>query len=178
MLNAIGPVWDGNEVWLVTGGGELFGVFPNVHATAFSGFYLALRLLLASLIFRAVAIEFRSKRPELWWRRVWDVSFAGGRILSSRLIGAALGNIAWGVPIDAQGEFAGTWLGLLTPYPNIIYSLPAPENSLTIYNAASSLKTLGIMLIIAAIGIPVVVAYTVSIYWIFRGKVNVDRMSY
>jgi cytochrome d ubiquinol oxidase subunit II len=295
MINAIGPVWDGNEVWLVTGGGALFAAFPNVYATVFSGFYLALMLLLASLIFRAVAIEFRSKQPMRWWRRTWDVGFSAGSILSALLIGTALGNIAWGVPVDAQGEFAGTFLGLLTPYPllvgvttlalfmmhgaiygvlktegglhdklrqwamnciiffvicavtltmatllyvphmaarvrenpwlfsvalanmlaianiprefhhgrdgqaflsscaaivtlmalfalnifpNLVYSLPAPENSLNIYNAASSPKTLGIMLVIAGIGVPVVIAYTVSIYWIFRGKVKVDRMSY
>jgi len=295
MLNSIGPVWDGNEVWLVTGGGALFAAFPNVYATVFSGFYLALMLLLAALIFRAVAIEFRSKREEYWWRQMWDLSFSIGSILSALLIGTALGNIAWGVPVDANGEFAGTFPGLLKPYPllvgvttvalfmmhgaiygvmktekelhdklriwavrciiffvicavtltmatllfvphmavrvkehpwmfsialanmlaianiprefhhkrdglaflsscaaiitlmalfalnifpNLVYSQPEPENSLTIYNAASSHKTLGIMLTIACIGIPVVLAYTVSIYWIFRGKVKIDRMSY
>ena len=295
MLNAIGPVWDGNEVWLVTGGGALFAAFPNVYATVFSGFYLALYLLLAALIFRAVAIEFRSKRPEHWWRQTWDIGFAVGSILSSLLIGVALGNIAWGIPIDANGEFAGTFLSLLKPYPllvgvttvalfmmhgaiygvmktegtlhdklrgwamnsiiffvicatmltmatllyvphmaarvrdnpwlfsvvlanmlaianiprefhhgndgraflsscaaiitlmalfalnifpNLVYSLPNPENSLNIHNAASSPTTLKIMLVIACIGLPVVLAYTVSIYWIFRGKVKLDRMSY
>ena len=295
MLNAIGPVWDGNEVWLVTGGGALFAAFPNVYATVFSGFYLALYLLLAALIFRAVAIEFRSKRPERWWRQTWDIGFAAGSVLSSLLIGVALGNIAWGVPIDEHGEFAGTFLGLLKPYPllvgvttvalfmmhgaiygvmktegalhdklrgwamnsiiffvicattltmatllyvphlaarvrdnpwlfsvalanmlaianiprefhhgndgkaflsscaaivtlmalfalnifpNLVFSQPDPENSLNIYNAASSPKTLGIMLVIACIGLPVVLAYTASIYWIFRGKVKLDRMSY
>jgi cytochrome d ubiquinol oxidase subunit II len=295
MLNSIGPVWDGNEVWLVTGGGALFAAFPNVYATVFSGFYLALMLLLAALIFRGVAIEFRSKRPERWWRQMWDVSFCIGSVLSALLIGTALGNIGWGVPVDANGEFAGTFLGLLKPYPllvgvttvalfmmhgaiygvmktekelhdklriwavrciiffvicavtltmatllfvphltlrvkehpwmfsialanmlaianiprefhhkrdglafisscaaiitlmalfalnifpNLVYSQPEPENSLNIYNAASSHKTLGIMLVIACIGIPVVLAYTASIYWIFRGKVKVDRMSY
>lgn len=295
MINSIGPVWDGNEVWLVTGGGALFAAFPNVYATVFSGFYLALILLLAALIFRAVAIEFRSKQPMRWWRQMWDIGFAGGSILSSLLIGVALGNIAWGVPIDDRGEFAGTFLGLLTPYPllvgvttvalfmmhgaiygamktegglhdklrvwamrciiffvicavtltmatllyvphlaarvrdnpwlfgvalmnmlaianiprefhhgrdrlaflsscaailtlmvlfglnmfpNLVYSQPWPENSLTIDNAASSPKTLGIMLVIACIGVPVVIAYTVCIYWIFRGKVKLDRMSY
>jgi cytochrome d ubiquinol oxidase subunit II len=295
VLRSIGPVWDGNEVWLVTGGGALFAAFPNVYATVFSGFYLALYLLLAALIFRAVAIEFRSKRPERWWRQTWDIGFAAGSILSSLLIGVALGNIAWGVPIDEHGEFAGTFLGLLKPYPllvgvttvalfmmhgaiygvmktegklhdklrawamnsiiffvicattltmatllyvphlsarvrenpwlfsvallnmlsianiprefhhgrdgraflsscaaiitlmalfavdsfpNLVYSLPHPENSLTIYNAASSPKTLGIMLVIAGIGVPLVLAYTICIYWIFRGKVKLDRMSY
>jgi cytochrome d ubiquinol oxidase subunit II len=295
LLNSIGPVWDGNEVWLVTGGGALFAAFPNVYATAFSGFYFAFILLLASLIFRAVAIEFRSKQPMFWWRQMWDISFAVGSILSAFLIGVALGNVAWGIPIDANGEFAGTFFGLLRPYPlllgvttvaifmmhgaiygvmktegafhnklrawamnaiiffvisaaittmatllyvphiaarvrenpwlfslvlinmlaianiprefhrrhdglafisscaaivslmtlfglnqypNMLYSLPNPENSLTIYNSASSSKTLGIMLVIAAIGVPIVLTYTVCIYWIFRGKVKIDRMSY
>src|SRR5512146_69716 len=94
MLNSIGPVWDGNEVWLVTGGGALFAAFPEVYATVFSGFYFALILLLFALIFRAVAIEFRSKEPMLWWRRMWDVSFAAGSVLAALLIGIAMGNLA------------------------------------------------------------------------------------
>lgn len=295
MLNAIGPVWDGNEVWLVTGGGALFAAFPAVYATVFSGFYLAFMLLLAALIFRAVAIEFRSKQPMRWWRQMWDVGFAFGSVLSSFLIGVAMGNIAWGIPIDDRGEFAGTFLGLLHPYalllgittvalfamhgalyvvmktegelhdkvrgwvnntiiffiicyaittmatllyvphmaarvrahpwlfsvalvnmlaianipreihrgrdfraflsscvamialmtlfglemfPHMVLSNPNEANSLTIYNACSSQKTLGIMLTIALIGVPIVLAYTVSIYWIFRGKVKLDKMSY
>jgi cytochrome d ubiquinol oxidase subunit II len=295
LLNAIGPVWDGNEVWLVTGGGALFAAFPNVYATVFSGFYLAFILLLVALIFRAVAIEFRSKQPMRWWRQMWDVGFAGGSVLSSFLIGVAMGNIAWGIPLDERGEFAGSFWDLLHPYsillgvttvalfamhgaiyaalktegelheqlrgwinhtiiffvmcyaittmatllyvphmaarvranpwlfsialvnmlaianiprevtrrrdgraflsscvamlalmtlfglemyPHLILSNPHPERSLTIYNAASSPKTLGIMLTIAFIGVPLVLAYTVSIYWIFRGKVKLDRMSY
>src|SRR5512140_2272094 len=116
MLNAIGPVWDGNEVWLVTGGGALFAAFPNVYATVFSGFYMAFVLLLVALIFRAVAIEFRSKQPMRWWRQMWDIGFSAGSILSSLLIGVAMGNIAWGIPIDDRGEFAGGFLGLLHPY--------------------------------------------------------------
>ena len=295
MLNSIGPVWDGNEVWLVTGGGALFAAFPNVYATVFSGFYLAFMLLLVALIFRAIAIEFRSKQPMRWWRQMWDVGFAFGSVLSSFLIGVAMGNIAWGVPIDERGEFAGTFLGLLHPYalllgittvalfamhgsiyvvmktegelhdkvrgwinhtiiffiicyavttmatliyvphmaarvrgnpwlftvalvnmlaianipremhkgndfraflssccamialmtlfglemfPHMVLSNPNPENSLTIYNAASSQKTLGIMLVIAMIGVPVVLTYTVCIYRIFRGKVKLDKTSY
>jgi cytochrome d ubiquinol oxidase subunit II len=294
LLNAIGPVWDGNEVWLVTGGGALFAAFPNVYATVFSGFYLAFVLLLVALIFRAVAIEFRSKQPMRWWRQMWDAGFAAGSLLSSFLIGVAMGNIAWGVPIDARGEFAGTFWTLLKPYPimlgittvalfmmhgaiylllktdgplhiklrgwinntiiffiicyavttmatllyvphmaarvrtnpwlfsivllnmlaianipreihrgrdwraflssctamlalmglfglemypNLVLSDPV-ANSLNIVNAASSPKTLGIMLTIALIGMPIVLAYTVSIYWIFRGKVKLDKMSY
>jgi cytochrome d ubiquinol oxidase subunit II len=295
MLNAIGPVWDGNEVWLVTGGGALFAAFPNVYATVFSGFYLAFVLLLVALIFRAVAIEFRGKQPMRWWRQMWDIGFSAGSLVSSLLIGVAMGNIAWGVPIDARGEFDGTFLGLLHPYallvgvttvalfmmhgaiyalmktegalhdklrdwvtnciiffvicyaittlatllyaphlaarvranpwlfsivlanllaianipreihhgrdgraflsscaamialmglfglemfPNLVLSNPDPGHSLNIYNAASSPKTLGIMLTIALIGVPLVLAYTVSIYWIFRGKVKLDKMSY
>ena len=295
MLNAIGPVWDGNEVWLVTGGGALFAAFPNVYATVFSGFYLAFVLLLVALIFRAVAIEFRSKQPMLWWRRMWDIGFSAGSILSSLLIGVAMGNIAWGIPLDEHGEFAGTFWSLLGPYPlllgvtttalfmmhgtiyalmktegalhdrlrgwinnaiiffiicyavttmatllyvphmaarvranpwlfsialanmlaianipreihhgrdwraflsscaamfalmglfglemypNLVLSNPDVANSLDIHNAASSHKTLGIMLTIALIGVPVVLAYTASIYWIFRGKVKLDKMSY
>src|ERR1035437_5501561 len=115
-LNAIGPVWDGNEVWLVTGGGALFAAVPNVYATGFFGFYLAFMALLCALIFRAVAIEFRSKHPSPRWRALWDGSFALGSLGSTLLIGIAMGNIAWGVPIDAHGEFAGTFLGLLHPY--------------------------------------------------------------
>ncbi len=295
MLNSIGPVWDGNEVWLVTGGGALFAAFPNVYATVFSGFYLAFVLLLFALIFRAVAIEFRSKQPMYWWRQMWDISFAVGSIVSSLLIGVAIGNMALGIPLDANGEYAGTFLGLLKPYPlllgittvalfmmhgaiygvmktegefhdklrrwsmnciiffvicaatttmatllyvprmaarlhdypwlfsiavlnmlaianiprefhrgkdwmaflsscatmatlmllfginaypNLVYSTPNPENSLNIINAASSQKTLGIMLVIACIGVPIVLAYTACIYWIFRGKVKVGRTSY
>lgn len=295
LLNAIGPVWDGNEVWLIAGGAALFAAFPNVYATVFSGFYLAVMFLAAALIFRAVAIEFRGKQPMRWWRRMWDASFAFGSVLSSFLLGVALGNIAWGVPIDERGELAGTFLDLLGPYPlllglttvalftmhgaiyaviktegelqqtlrrwlnpavvffiicyavttmttllyvphmadnvrenpwllsvvllnmlaianipreihkgrdfraflsscaaivalmavfalemfpNLVFSNPNPENSLTAYNAASSQKTLGIMLIIAAIGMPPVLAYTAAIYWIFRGKVKLDRTSY
>jgi cytochrome d ubiquinol oxidase subunit II len=295
MLNAIGPIWDGNEVWLVTGAGALFAAFREVYATVFSGFYLAFMLFLFALIFRAVAIEFRSKQPMRWWRRGWDIGFSGGSIVASILIGMAMGNIAYGVPIDSEGEFAGTLLGLLNPYaillgittlalfmmhgsiyvvmktegelqllvrrwinrtmiffiisyaittmatllyvphmaervrsspwlfsfvminmlaianipreihhgrdfraflsscvamialmtlfgmemfPHLVLSNPDPANSLTIYNSSSSQKTLGIMLTIAVLGIPIVLAYTVSIYWIFRGKVKLDRMSY
>jgi len=295
MLNAIGPVWDGNEVWLVTAGGALFAAFPDVYATVFSGFYLALILLLLALIFRGVAIEFRSKQPMRWWRQMWDVSFCAGSVLSALLIGVALGNVAWGLPVDAHGELALSFFDLLTPYPllvgvttlaafmmhgaiygamktegplhdklrawamrciiffvicsvtltmatllyvphlairvrdnpwlfsvallnmlsianiprefhrgtdrmafvsscgaiitlmalfalnlfpDIIYNPQHPEYSLTIHNAASSAKTLRIMLVIACLGIPAVLAYTVCIYWIFRGKVKLDRVSY
>jgi len=295
MINSIGPVWDGNEVWLVTGGGALFAAFPHVYATVFSGFYDAFILLLFMLIFRAVAIEFRSKQPMLWWRKMWDIAFSVASFLIAFLMGVALANIITGVPIGPDKEFMGSFLSLINPYtvlvgittvalfmmhgaiysvmktdgelqkklrswvnntiiffvicyatvtmatliyfphmvenfralpvlfivallnmlaianipreiskgrefrafissaasiaallllfaigifPNIVYSNPIPENSLNIYNAASSDKTLTIMIIIALIGIPFVFAYTISIYWIFRGKVKIDEMSY
>jgi len=296
MLNAIGPIWDGNEVWLVTGVGALFAAFREVYATVFSGFYLAFILFLFSLIFRAVAIEFRSKQPMRWWRWMWDILFSLGSLGASVLIGIMMGNIAWGIPLDASGEYAGTLTDLFTRpyawcvavttvalfamhgsiymvmktegqmhdkirgwinnciilfimcyatttmatllfvphmtalfkdhpalfaiailnmlaianipreiyhrrdflaflsscaaiaallglfglglYPNMVYSLPNPEYSLTIYSGASSQKTLKIMLILALTGVPMVLAYTVGIYWIFRGKVSLDANSY
>jgi cytochrome d ubiquinol oxidase subunit II len=295
MINSIGPVWDGNEVWLVTGGGALFAAFPHVYATVFSGFYSAFMLLLFMLIFRAVAIEFRSKRPMRWWRQMWDVAFSIASILIAFIMGVALGNIVTGIPLGADKEFIGNFWDMINPYtvsvgittialfmmhgsiyavmktegelqqkirgwinnaiiffvicyitttmatliyfphmikhfkefpllfilailnmlaianipreiskgkeffaflsscasivallalfafglfPNIVYSSPNPEYSLTIYNAASSQKTLKIILIIALSGIPFVIAYTISIYWIFRGKVKLNNMSY
>jgi len=295
MINSIGPVWDGNEVWLVTGGGALFAAFPKVYATVFSGFYMAFMIFLFGLIFRAVAIEFRSKQPMRWWRNFWDISFSVSSIVSSFIMGVALGNIIRGIPLNAEGEFIGNFWTLINPYailvgittvalftmhgsiyvalktegelqrkvrgwvrstmiffilcyitttmitltylphmivyfkeypilfalpflnmlaianipreiihgrdayaflsssaamiallaifgigifPNLVYSLPNPENSLTLYNAASSAKTLRIILTIALMGVPLVLAYTVSIYWIFRGKVKLDAMSY
>lgn len=100
LLNAIGPVWDGNEVWLVTAGGALFAAFPNVYATLFSGFYLPFMLLLTALIFRAVSIEFRSKQAHGVWRQVWDVCFFIGSLLASLLLGVLVGNLAWGIPLE------------------------------------------------------------------------------
>ncbi len=295
LINAIGPVWDGNEVWLVTSGGALFAAFPDVYATVFSGFYTAFMLLLFVLIFRAVAIEFRSKQEAKWWRQMWDVLFSIASIFIAFLMGVALGNIVTGVPVGADKEFAGSFFGLITPYtvlvgitttalfmmhgaiylvmktegeiqkkvkgwvnnsiiffvicyvsttmatliyfphmtqhfkdtpflfilallnmlaianipreiyhgrefkaflsscasiaallalfaagifPNLVSSTINPEYSLTIYNAASSQKTLSTMLTIAIIGMPFVIGYTFIIYWIFRGKVKLDKMSY
>ena len=294
-LNSIGPVWDGNEVWLVTGGGALFAAFPDVYATVFSGFYVAFMLLLFVLIFRAVAIEFRSKQENRRWRSSWDFAFSLSSIIIALLMGIALGNIIAGIPLDSSKEFAGTFIGLLNPYslmvgvttvalfmmhgaiylvmktegelqekvrswvnntiiffvicfvtvtmatliyypgmvshfkdnpalfliavlnmlaianipreihkgrefkaflssassiglllllfaigifPNIVLSNPNPENSLTLYNAASSQKTLMVMFIVALIGMPFVVAYTVIIHKIYKGKVKLDETSY
>ena len=293
-LNSIGPVWDGNEVWLVVGGGVLFAAFPEVYATLFSGFYPAFMLVLAFLILRAVSIEFRSKRPAAAWRTFWDWVFGLASLLLALLLGVAFGNIARGVPIDAGHNIRFAPLGLVHPYAllvgvtavamlaqhgaiylalktegdlqrrvrkatdrllaafivlvaitglaTIIYAphLAGPfrqiwplilpigavlaianvfrENrrhnetaafasssvgialllatvgvgqypavlasslnssySLTLYNSMSSQLTLTVMLIIAVIGIPLVIAYTVGVYWLFRGKVSLGERSY
>lgn len=294
LLNSIGPVWDGNEVWLVTGGGALFAAFPHVYASVFSAFYDAFMLLLLVLIFRAISIEFRSKYPSPKWRRNWDIAFCVSSYLIALLAGVALGNIVVGVPLDKNYELHTNVLDLITPYtvlvgittvslfmmhgaiyllmktegeiqarirlwvnntmifyimcyvslsmitllyvphmaeklrqqplffivalinmfavanipreitknrptnafisssiniiclmglfaiglfPNLVPAVD-PANSLNIYNAASSPKTLKIMLIFALLGVPVVLAYTISIYWIYRGKVKLDEMSY
>jgi cytochrome d ubiquinol oxidase subunit II len=119
-MNSIGPVWDGNEVWLVTGGGALFAAFPDAYATAFSGFYLAFMLLLAALIFRAVAMEFRSKRPQRWWRSMWDMAFFLSSSVSSLLFGVAVGNMIQGIPIGPDKEYVGTFIELLNPYALVV----------------------------------------------------------
>lgn len=295
VLNAIGPVWDGNEVWIVIGGGALFAGFPIAYAAIFSAFYIPLMLFLVALIFRAVAIEFRSKEPMPWWRRMWDVAFSISSILIAFLLGVVLGNILYGIPLDEQYVFRGSFLDFLNPYallvgvttvalfsmqgglylimktedrlfdrlytlsrgaviffvisflittfysllyvphlgepirsnpllfglpvamllvianiprqltkrryfsaflssslaiafllvlvaveifPNLIYNPMDPEQSLTIHAAAASNKSLGIMLTIAAIGVPLVAAYTTFVFWTFRGKVKMDEMSY
>jgi cytochrome bd ubiquinol oxidase subunit II len=295
LMNSIGPLWDGNEVWLVTFGGALFATMPHAYATAFSGFYLAFMLLLCALIFRAVSMEFRSKAAWNWWRKMWDWSFFAASTLATFLFGVAVGNSIQGIPIGADKEFAGKFFDLLHPYallvgilavalfamhgaiylylktegelqqkikhwiwttfgifmtlyilttivtlvrlphvtknfetmppawlavllnilaianipraiykekpfyafvsssltiaalvflfgmalfPNLIVSSIASDYNLTIYNAASSQKTLGITLLIAIIGMPIVLIYTAIVYWIFRGKVELGKFSY
>jgi len=116
MLNSIGPVWDGNEVWLITAGGALFAAFPHVYATAFSGFYMPFILLLIALIFRAVSIEFRSKEPGKGWRQFWDIGFSIGSIIAAILFGIAIGNVIIGFNIGSDMEYQGTFLDLITPY--------------------------------------------------------------
>jgi cytochrome bd ubiquinol oxidase subunit II len=294
-INAIGPVWDGNEVWLLTGGGALFAAFPVVYATVFSGFYLALMLLLVALILRAVSLEFRSKVDSAAWRGAWDWAFGIGSLLPAVLLGVALGNILRGIPIDADGAFRGSFVGLLNPYsilvglltlggcvvhgamymsvktegeqrqamarwvngawvafvvlyflvsvatlfsasylfqgllkspvfwvlfvvmlasmlyipvavktgkyfagllassltiagmfglaalslfPRLVPSSIDLAYSLTIYNASSTHRTLATMLVIALIGMPVVLAYTILIYRVFKGKVLLTKESY
>ncbi len=116
MINTIGPHWDGNEVWLIAAGGATFAAFPHWYATLFSGFYLALFLLLLALIVRGVAFEFRSKDPNPRWRKLWDGCIFLGSSFASLLLGVAFGNLAHGVPIDAEMNFTGNLFTLLNPY--------------------------------------------------------------
>jgi cytochrome d ubiquinol oxidase subunit II len=295
LLNAIGPVWDGNEVWLLTAGGAIFAAFPPVYATAFSSMYLALVIVLLGLIFRAASLEFRSKVESPAWRSTWDVGFCAGSVVPALLFGVAAGNIVSGMPLDAAGHYTGTFLGLLGPhallvgltglamfatqgalyivvktegelatrartwawwawfalvalfavttvamllarprlldnfaaapplflvpglavaglvgiavglrrgrallaflsssttiaalvvtagisiFPYMVPALGQPELGLTIYNSSSSMRSLWIMLVLAGLGMPLVLLYTVYIYRTFSGKVVVDDASY
>jgi len=282
-LRAIEPFWDGNEVWLLTGGGALFAAFPPVYATVFSGFYLALMLVLLGLIFRAVSIEYRNKVEDPRWVAAWDFAFSAGSILPSLLYAVAVGNLLRGLQLNALGDFTGGFFALLNPYalvvglvglsmfavhgalylavktggdlqlrarawaavawwayaalflvaaawtaacylrsglvlplllgaasvaaialirvfnrkgedlkaffascagialvmlsvvavlfPNLVIASNDPALSLTVFNASSSLRTLSVMLVIALLGMPVVIGYTVYIHRIFKGKV-------
>lgn len=116
VINSIGPVWDGNEVWMVTAGGALFAAFPHVYATLFSGFYLALFVMLAALIMRGVAFEFRSKEDSPVWRNTWDWAIFLGSAVPALLWGVAVTNLIQGVPIDAGMQYAGSFFDLLSPY--------------------------------------------------------------
>jgi cytochrome bd ubiquinol oxidase subunit II len=120
-LNSIGPIWDGNEVWLVVGGGVLFAAFPIVYAALFSGFYVALMLVLLFLILRAVAIEFRSKRISPGWRSFWDATFSIASFALALLLGVALGNVIAGVPLTSTGDIQiSSVLDLLKPFPLLV----------------------------------------------------------
>ncbi len=294
-LNAVGPVWDGNEVWLVIGGGALFAGFPEAYASLFSGMYIPFILFLGFLIFRAVSIEFRGKEPMKWWRNLWDASYSISSAALALLLGVVLGNVLIGISMNEQYIFTGHWLEFLNPYaltvglttlalfmvhgaiyltmktegalfekiarllrrsilifvglfiivtiisvttfphltdrfldqpilfvvpllaflsianvprlaskgkflhsfifsamsisfllilvaielyPVILLSRGDPETSMTIYNAASSDKALGIMLTITAIGLPLVLFYVFFVYRAFWGKVKLDETSY
>jgi cytochrome d ubiquinol oxidase subunit II len=115
-INTIGPLWDGNEVWLIVAAAAIFAAFPAWYATMFSGFYLALALLLASLIVRGVSFEYRGKRDAARWRRTWDVLLTAGSLLAPLLIGVALGDLLHGVPINASQDYTGSFWNLLQPY--------------------------------------------------------------
>jgi cytochrome d ubiquinol oxidase subunit II len=116
IINGIGPVWEGNEVWLLTAGGAMFAAFPSWYATLFSGFYLALFLILIAMILRGVAFEFRSKDDNPTWRKLWDGAIFIGSFLPALLWGVAFGNIVQGVAIDAKMNYVGSFFDLLNPY--------------------------------------------------------------
>jgi cytochrome bd ubiquinol oxidase subunit II len=116
VINAIGPVWDGNEVWVLVAGGATFAAFPHWYATLFSGFYLALFMILVALILRGVAFEYRGKRDDPRWRRTWEWAIFVGSAVPALMWGVAFANIVGGVPIDEHKEFTGNLLTLLNPY--------------------------------------------------------------
>lgn len=294
-LNAVGPVWDGNEVWLVIGGGTLFAGFPVVYGTLFSAMYIPFMLFLFALIFRAISIEFRSKEPMRWWRQTWDIAYSVSSSLLAILLGVVLGNVLLGMPLDRHYEFTGSWLSFLNPYaflvgitslslfmmhgaiylsmktqgrlfvrvnmllkraiiafvllfvlttvytllyiphlsddfrenaalfivptlavlsianvprhaskgqykraflfssitvglllitvaielyPVVLLDSSGQGNDITVYDAAASDKSLGIMLLFVAIGGPLAVSYTAFVYKTFWGKVKMDEFSY
>ncbi|MDP9794502.1 cytochrome d ubiquinol oxidase subunit II [Catenuloplanes nepalensis] len=116
VINTIGPVWDGNEVWLITAGGAMFAAFPEWYATLFSGFYLPLLLILVALIVRAVGFDYRGKRADAAWKRNWDIAIIFGSYTPALLWGVAFANIVRGVPIDANFDYTGGFFNLLNPY--------------------------------------------------------------
>ena len=116
IINAIGTTWDGNEVWLITAGGAMFAAFPQWYATMFSGFYLALFLLLLGLIVRGISFEYRSKDPNPRWRHTFDWMIAAGSFLAPLLLGTAFANLVRGVPIDQNMTYTGNLFTLLNPY--------------------------------------------------------------
>jgi cytochrome bd ubiquinol oxidase subunit II len=116
-INTVGPLWDGNEVWLITAGAAMFAAFPGWYATMFSAYYLALVLLLAALIVRGVAFEYRGKRDAARWRRTWDVALTVSSVLAPLLIGVALAGLLGGLPINSAQNYTGSFWDLLKPYP-------------------------------------------------------------
>ena len=116
LINTIGPVWDGNEVWLLVAGGATFAAFPKWYATLFSGFFLPLLIILVALIVRVLAFEYRGKVDSVRWRRGWDACLIGGSLVPALLWGVAFGNIVRGVPLDAGHEYVGGFFTLLNPY--------------------------------------------------------------
>jgi len=115
-INTIGPLWDGNEVWLIVAGAGMFAAFPGWYATMFSGMYLAMALVLTALIIRGVAFEYRGKHDAARWRRTWDGLLTGGSLLAPLLFGVALGDLLHGLPINSSQNYTGSFWDLLQPY--------------------------------------------------------------
>lgn len=120
MLNAIGPVWDGNEVWIVIVGGALLAGFTKAYAVLCSAFYIPIMIFLCGIIFRAVAIEFRSKLPQKAWRSTWDVIFSLGSFIITFVLSVLLGNLVEGIPLDSEGNYYGSFWSCFTPYTLIM----------------------------------------------------------
>ncbi len=120
LLKSIAPFWDGNEVWLLTGGGALFAAFPHAYASVFSGFYLAMMLLLVGLIFRALSIEFRDQVASYAWKHFWDKAFSVSSLVVALLLGVALGNVVVGIPLNSEMDYTGSFFTLLRPVPLLI----------------------------------------------------------
>jgi cytochrome d ubiquinol oxidase subunit II len=137
VMNSIGPLWDGNEVWLVTFGGALFAMFPNAYASIFSAFYLPFVLLLFALIFRAVSLEFRSKRTGKLWRGFWDFLFFLGSTLATILFGVAVGATMQGLALSELGDYLGTMFDLINGFSICVgiftVSLLAMHGSIYLY---------------------------------------------
>lgn len=120
MINAIGPVWDGNTTWIVVGGGVLFAAFPRVFGSLMSGLYTPIMLLIFGFMLRGAAVEFRSKQKSGMWRKTWDLCFSGASLLLALVLGFALGNFIEGIPINAKGEIEGSLVNLMKPYPILV----------------------------------------------------------
>jgi cytochrome d ubiquinol oxidase subunit II len=120
VINSVGPTWEGNQVWFILGGGAIFAAWPFVYAVSFSGFYLAMFLVLAALILRPVGFKYRSKRPDPRWRSGWDWALFVGGVVPALVFGVAVGNVLWGAPFrldsDLRAFFDGSFLGLFTPF--------------------------------------------------------------
>ncbi|KGN31689.1 cytochrome C oxidase assembly protein [Knoellia sinensis KCTC 19936] len=142
MLTAIGPHWDGNEVWLLTVGGAMFAAFPHWYASMFSAFYLPLLLLLVALIVRNMGLEYRHKRDDDTWRQRWDLAIVGGSVLAPFLVGVALTNLVRGVPLDADFEYVGSLWTLLN-LPSLLGGLTFVALSVTHGALFLTLKTDG-----------------------------------
>jgi cytochrome bd ubiquinol oxidase subunit II len=180
MINTIGPVWDGNEVWLLTAGGATFAAFPLWYASLFSGFYLALLLILVGLIIRGVSFEFRGKVADGRWRHGWDRAIFWGSAVPALLWGVAFGNIVRGVPLNAAHVYTGNLLTLLNPY-GLLGGL-ATLTLFTLHGAIFlSLKTTGELrsrsrraaLRTAAVAVPIAVAFLLASQ-IAHGRVATD----
>lgn len=179
LINTIGPVWDGNEVWLLVAGGATFAAFPEWYATLFSGFYLPLFLILVALILRNVAFEYRGKRTDASWRAWWDRAIFWGSLVPALLWGVAFANIVRGVPIDADREFVGNLFDLLNPFA-LLGGLVTLSLFVTHGAVFLSLKTVGEVRIRARrlaqqVGLVAAVLAVVFLVWTFAERSGADH---